>query len=110
MKIEIGKTEQLCAIQDVMRSAFLHVKFPILPYCEYHRGPSTQYSESFHIGNKTTGLQVNFWWSFGNKVSISTYDTKEKDPWKKNKTIRVNIDGFSNELIDNVCRRFLADA
>lgn len=110
MKIEICKPDQPCDIQNVMRSAFLHSKFPVLPYCECHRGPSTKYNESFHIENKSTGLQVNFWWNSDNKVSISTYDTAEKNQWQKNKAIRVNVDDFSDELIGNVCRRFLADA
>ena len=110
MKIEICTPEQPCAIQNVMRSAFLNSKFPVLPFCECHRGPSTNYNESFHIENKKTGLQVNFWWNSDNKVSISTYDTIEKDPWEKGKAIRVNVDDFSTEVIDTVCRRFLADA
>ena len=110
MNIEVCKPQQPCAIQNVMRSAFLKSSFPILPYCECSRGHSTKYSESFHIENKNTGMQLNFHWDNDNKVSISSHDSREKIEWDRKKAILVSTNEFNNEMIDIVCRRFLADA
>lgn len=110
MNIEKCIPEQPCSIPNVTRSAFLHAKFPVLPYCEFHRGPSTNYHESFYVENRAKGLQLYFSWTSDDRVSIGIYNVNETNPYKKTMAIRVDVDEFSNELINTVCKRFLVNA
>lgn len=67
------------------RNAFLHLKFLVIPYCEFHRGPSTQFNESFHV--EINNITFNFYWCIDETVSVGSYNSNEQNPWKQNKSI-----------------------
>lgn len=92
----------------VMRSAFLNINFPLLPYCEVGRGPSTKFNESFHIRNNNTKITLNFWWRDDNSVSVSSYNAKETNPWLKNQSIVNWSKTLSNDEIVKLCERYLS--
>ncbi len=92
----------------VTRSAFLKFKFPILPYCEVKRGPSTQFNESFHIHNKNTGIILNFYWRHDDTVSVGRVNLKETDLYKKNYTVLKATHKFNTATIIDFCSRFLS--
>lgn len=92
----------------VMRSAFLQFKFPILPYCQVGRGPSTKFNESFHIENRNTQITLNFWWDSDDTVSVSTFNAKETNPREKNQSVIVRSKTLSNDEIVKLCERFLS--
>ena len=92
----------------VMRSAFLKFKFPILPYCEVKRGPSTKFNESFHIENRNTKITLNFWWRADDSVSVCSYNANETNPWLKNQSIVNWSKTLSNDEIVKLCNRYLS--
>lgn len=95
-------------IAGVMRSAFLSFQFPILPYCQVGRGPSTKFNESFHIENRDKKITLNFWWNSDNTVCVSTYNSKEPNPFKKNESILNRTKSISQDEIVKLCERFLS--
>lgn len=92
----------------VMRSAFLQFKFPILPYCEVKRGPSTKFNESFHIENRNTKITLNFWWRDDDSVSVCSYNANETNPFLKNQSIINWSKTLSNDEIVKLCNRYLS--
>lgn len=93
---------------SVMRSAFLKFNFPILPYCDVKRGPSTQFNESIHIHNKNTGIILNFYWRDDDTVSVGRTNLKETNPFKKADTVLETTPKFNQDIIIDLCSRFLS--
>lgn len=93
--------------QETTRHDFLSLKFPILPYCEYGRGPSTKFNESCHIEKRNTKITLNFWWRDDNTISVSTFDAKEPNPRKNNISIISNVGYLSPDDINKLCEKFL---
>ena len=92
---------------DVMRSAFLSVDFPIFPYSAFKRGPSTQFYESFHIENSNTKIKLNIFWRNDGQITVSTFDGKETNPWKKyNEVYRGKK--FNSKIASELCAQFLS--
>jgi hypothetical protein len=96
------------------------MKIPNLPYCEFpHRGPSTQFNESFHIFNSDKEIQLNVIWrnqsytagaindSDEGIVSVGLFDQKEKNPWKTHKTIRDLDKHFSIKKLNEIMKENL---
>ena len=94
--------------RSVMRSAFLKFNFPILPYCEIKKGPSTQFNESIHIHNKSTGIILNFYWRNDDTVSVGITQLKETNPFKKSDTVLETTQKFNQDTIIDLCGRFLS--
>lgn len=92
----------------VTREAFLKFDFPILPYCEERRGPSTQFNESVHIQNRDTGISLNFYWRNDNTVSVGKTNSKEKNMFKKFDTVLATTSEFNQDIIIDLCKRFLS--
>ena len=91
----------------VMRSAFLSVEFPILPYSKFKRGPSTTFNESFHIENSSSKIQLNIYWRCDGVVTASTFDGNETNLWKKyNEVYRAKK--FNSKIAVDLCTRFLS--
>jgi hypothetical protein len=92
---------------SISREGFLLIKLPNLPYCEYSRGPSTSFNESFHIQNKNTGVCINLWWRSDNTISVGLYKGKEKNPWKKTDTLVQAAKNLSQKKISSICVEYL---
>ena len=93
---------------SVMRSAFLKLNFPILPYCEIKRGPSTQFNESIHIQNRNTGIILNFYWRSNDTVSVGRTKLKETNPFKKADIVLETTNNFNQNTIIELCTQFLS--
>ena len=93
---------------SVRRSAFLKFNFPILPYCEIKRGPSTQFNESIHIENRNTGIILNFYWRNDDTVSVSRTNLKETNPFKKADIVLETTPKFNQDTIIDLSSRFLS--
>ena len=91
----------------ITRSEFCRLKIPVLPYCEIRRGCSTTYNESFHIENKNTNCQLNFFWRLDNTVSIGFCDANIKDVRQRNKKVLERSETFNNEVLIKFCNDFL---
>ena len=86
----------------MIENEFFKLKFPLLPYCEMNRGPSTKFDESFHIKNKNTGITLNFWYcKIKNKMSVNLYDSKEKHEKDRNRIIPFN------NTVEQICIKYL---
>jgi len=94
---------------SVSRSAFLKLKFPSLPYCEFglKSGSSTKWNESWHYKNASSGVQVNALWYDDETVSIGVYDPRIKNKFEVNKTVFDKSGNFNQEILEMYCRRFL---
>lgn len=97
----------LLRVGDVMRSAFLSVNFPILPYSNFKRGPSTKFNESFHIENSNSKIQLNFYWRNDGLITASTFDGNEKNPWEKYKEV-YRSKKFNSKIASDLCTQFLS--
>lgn len=93
---------------SVMRSAFLKFNFPILPYCEVKRGPSTQFNESIQIQNRNTGIILNFYWRNDDTVSVGRTQLKETNPFKKADIVLETTNKFNQNTIIELCTQFLS--
>lgn len=93
---------------SVMRSAFLKFNFPILPYCEIKRGPSTQFNESIHIQNRNTDIILNFYWRSDDTVSVGRTQLKETNPFKKADIVLETTNNFNQNTIIELCTQFLS--
>lgn len=91
----------------IRRSVFLKLNFPILPYCEITRGPSTQFNESIHIENRNTGIILNFYWRNDGTVSVGRTNLKETNPFKKADIVLPTTKKFNQATIIDLFRLFL---
>ena len=76
----------------ITREAFLAAHFPLLPYCEYQRSPSTRPNEGLHIENTNKNITVNIFWRDDETVSLSVFDSNEADKRKQNTCLIQNGD------------------
>ena len=95
-------------MNNITRANFLKTRFPILPYCEFKRGPSTQFNESIHIHNKNTGIILNFYWRNDDTVSVGRTQLKETNPFKKADIVLETTKKFNQNTIIDLCSRFLS--
>lgn len=102
----IDESPQSCK-NAVMRSAFLSIDFPNLPYCSFKRGPSTNYNESFHITNSNSKITLNFYWRNDGQITASTFNGKEKDPFKKYDE-KYRSKKFNSKIASDLCVQFLS--
>jgi hypothetical protein len=89
------------------RNDFLNLNFPLLPYCEPKRHPSTQFNEGFGFTNKYIGITLNFGYRCDDTVSVWYFNHKEKNPYEKYKTIIEKTEELSNEQINEICNKYL---
>lgn len=91
----------------IARSTFLSFRFSVMPYVLGHNGPSTEYNESVHLTNKSTNIQLNFWWSNG-KVSVGIYDSNEKHEKDRIKIVLHENNKIDNNIISELCKKHLS--
>lgn len=91
----------------VTRHKFLSSKFPVFPYSDIKRGPSTKFNESMHLMNQNTGILLNFYWNDDNTVSVGKTDTKEKSPFKSHSVVLQRSKKFNDKVIADLCASFL---
>ncbi|MCB9073948.1 MAG: hypothetical protein H6552_00225 [Chitinophagales bacterium] len=92
---------------NASRSAFLSMDFPNLPYCSFKRGPSTIYSESFHITNSNSKITLNFHWGNNGVITVQTHDGKEKNPYKKYSE-KYRSKKINSKIAFDLCTKYLS--
>ena len=89
------------------RAAFLKLNYPLLPYCEISRGPSTQFNESIHFENRNTGILLNFYWRNDGTCSVGSSNLREPNFFKNIKTVLEPTNQLDQRILIDLCRKFL---
>lgn len=90
----------------MIREKFLNLKFPVFPYCNMYRSPSTKFHEGFHIKNDF-GITLNFHWRCDGILTIGFYDKNKKYEGNRLITIKDNITNITEKEINDICNEYL---
>lgn len=88
------------------RKEFLNLRFPILPYLDFKRGPSTSFNESFHVQNKNENLTLNFWFRHDEVISVSFYNGNVLEERNRAKLVVDRVKNLNNNEVEDLIKKY----